>query len=370
MSAMKEVRLGIVGVGVMGSFHAKNLLRGKVSRCRLAAVCDINPKQMEIYGPEVSKFSCLDDLLASKAVDAILVSTPHYNHTISGIQGLKRGVHVLIEKPLSVTRSACEKIIKTAAGKKKLFAMMFNQRTDPSYRKIKELIDGGALGKMLRMNWIVTDWFRTNAYYRGAGWRATWEGEGGGVLINQAAHQMDLLTWMCGMPTKVRAFCHRGKYHPIETEDDVTAYMEFPGGATGVFITSTGEAPGTNRLEITGENGRIVAAGNKVEFIKNNVSVLKLCSESADKYKMPVTEKQEFKFDGSGTQHVGILQNFTDAILDGVPLVAPGPDGIRSVELNNAIQVSSWTGKDVELPVKGRKFDVLIKKLIEEAKTR
>ena len=251
---MKQVRIGIIGIGGMGGSHAHQILDGKIKGGKLVAVCDIDERQFKKFeGKELKTFTSSAEMIRSGEVDAVIVATPHYAHTTIGADALKQGLHLLVEKPISVHKADCEKLIAAYDArpkKKQIFAAMFNQRTDPRYRKVKELIDRGEIGELTRVNWIITDWFRTQSYYDGGGWRATWGGEGGGVLINQCPHQLDLLQWLCGKPSSIRAFCGIGKRHHIEVEDEVTAYLEYDNGATGVFITSTGEAPGTNRLEI------------------------------------------------------------------------------------------------------------------------
>jgi len=243
-----NLRLGIIGAGVMGLAHAKNILENKIPRLRLAALCD-GQRLTSPLPADVTLFSDSRSLIRSGQVDAVLIATPHYSHTSIGIDALENNLHVLVEKPISVHKRDCEKLLAAHKGSEHLrFGVMFNQRTDPFYLKIRELIQTGELGEIRRINWIITNWFRTAAYYSGSAWRATWAGEGGGVLLNQSPHNLDLLQWLFGMPVSVRAFCRFGQYHDIEVEDDVTSYMRFKNGATGVFITTTGEAPGTNRL--------------------------------------------------------------------------------------------------------------------------
>jgi predicted dehydrogenase len=366
---MKEVRLGIIGVGGMGSNHAGNVLAGKISRLRLTAVCDIDPSKMSRYEAPILRFERSADLIRSGAVDAVLVATPHYFHTTIGMDALAQGLHLLVEKPISVHKADCEKLIRTArAAKKQVFGAMFNQRTNPHYRKVRDLIQNGELGQLTRVNWIVTNWFRTQHYYDSGGWRATWKGEGGGVLLNQCPHNLDLLQWLCGMPVRMRAFCQFGKWHDIEVEDQVTAYFEYANGATGVFITTTGEAPGTNRLEICGDRGKVVVEDNTIAFTRNAVSAQTFCKTSKNGFARPEIWDVSIPAAGDGGQHNEILLNFTQAILDGTPLLAPAVEGIHSVELATAMLMSSLTGKTVDLPLNGAAYERLLKKLIRESR--
>ncbi|AHF91399.1 oxidoreductase [Opitutaceae bacterium TAV5] len=365
---MNKVRIGIVGLGNMGSGHSANILAGKISRLELTAVADTDPAKLKRV-PQVKGFTSADEMIASGLIDAILIATPHYDHTTIGIKALKAGLHVLVEKPISVHRADCERLIAAYKGRegKQVFAAMFNQRTDHYYIKIRNLIRSGELGEIRRVNWIITDWFRTHAYYASGGWRATWAGEGGGVLLNQCPHNLDLFQWMFGMPTKLRSKCGFGKYHDIEVEDDVTALMEFSNGATGVFITSTGEAPGTNRLEITAERGKLVYEADKITYTRNEIPMRKYSETTTLAFGRPDKWDVSVPAAGHGGQHNEILQNFTNAILDGTELYAPAPEGIHSVELANAMLLSAWTDKEVSLPIDGKKYERLLKQKIAES---
>jgi predicted dehydrogenase len=363
------LRLAVVGVGAMGSVHARNLLEGKVPGARLSAVCDIDPNALDRFGG-VERFASLDALLRAEVADALVVATPHYDHPSSAIAGLEAGLSVLVEKPLAVHKADAERMIRAYERRPKqgqIFAEMFNQRTDPRYVKLKALIDGGELGELRRVNWIITNWFRTAAYYRSGGWRATWAGEGGGVLLNQSPHQIDLWQWLFGMPARVRAFCGFGRFHDIEVEDQVTAYVEYESGATGVFVTTTGEAPGTNRLEVAGDLGKVVVEDGALRFSRNLESAAEFGRKTSEFYAGPKVEEQSFTFEDSGPQHLGVLSNFADAVRSESPLIAPAVDGIRSVELANAMLFSSLEGRTVELPLDARAYEAKLQKLIVES---
>ena len=360
---MKELRLGIIGLGNMGSAHAASILAGNIPRCRLAGVCDLVPEKVAKY-PGV--FGCTDSdaLIASGEVDAVLVATPHYSHTTIGIAALKAGLHVLVEKPISVHKADCERLIAAHRSKKQVFAAMFNQRTDSVFQKIRSLVKGGELGKIRRVTWTITDWFRSEAYYGSGGWRATWAGEGGGVLLNQCPHNLDLYQWIFGMPSKVRGFCKLGYHHKIEVEDDVTAYFEYKDGMSAVFITSTGEAPGANRLEISAERGRLVMDGGKLTLTRNEIPMTEFSRTTKESFSRPPVWDVTIPVVQTGEQHNGILKNFTKAILDGEKLLAPAAEGIHSVELGNAILMSSMLGETVEVPFAAAKYEKLLKGLI------
>src|SRR5437870_2004874 len=263
---MSKVRIGIVGLGNMGSDHARKILAGNVPRLELTAVADAFAEKRALFR-QLKTFETPEEMIRSGEIDAILIATPHFAHTTIGIDGLENGMHVLVEKPLSVHKADCERLIAAHKNKKQIFAAMFNQRANLNFIKIRDLIKNGELGEVRRINWTMTNWFRPEAYYASSAWRATWKGEGGGVLLNQCPHQLDLFQWMFGMPKSVRGFAQIGRYHDIEVEDDVTAYFQYANGTTALFITSTGEAPGTNRLEIAAERGRLVYENDKIEFL-------------------------------------------------------------------------------------------------------
>ncbi len=363
---MEQVRLGIIGIGNMGSGHAKNVVEGKVPGMVLTAVADVREVRRQWAAKElpetVTVFENAEGLLDSGLVDAVLVATPHYIHPDLTIQALQRDLHVMCEKPAGVYTKQVREMNKVAEEHNVVFGMMFNQRTNHVYRKMHDLIAGGAYGQIKRVNWIVTDWYRSQAYYDSGDWRATWDGEGGGVLLNQCPHNLDLLQWICGMPAKVRAFCHEGKWHNIEVEDDVTAYLEYENGATGVFVTSTGDAPGTNRFEVLLEKGKIICEHGKLSVYEAKVSEREFCFTTKEGFAIPEGEWIEVETDGMNEQHVGVLKAFTGAILRGEPLVANGVEGIRGLTLSNAMHLSAWTNEMVQLPIDE---DLFLEKLNE-----
>lgn len=363
---MKQVRFGIVGIGQMGGSHASWLAEGKVAGAKLTAVCDINPAKKEWANEKLPKdvkfFDNYIDMLDSKEIDAVLIATPHYDHPVIAIEALNRDLHTLVEKPAGVYTKKIREMNELAESKPHLvFGMMFNQRTNPLYQRIKEIVDNGEIGEIRRTNWIITTWWRPQAYYDMSSWRATWSGEGGGVLANQAPHQLDLWQWICGMPTKVRANLQFGSHRNIAVEDDVTAFVEYENGATGTFITCTHDILGTDRFEIHGDKGKIVVEGSKkvtVKRMKESENELNKRLTFADVANLfrgegmgDLFEVEEFEIpDQWGVQHINVMINFTEAILEGKDLLAPGTDGINGVILSNAMHLSSWTGKDIKLP--------------------
>jgi len=364
---MNNVRLGIIGLGNMGKFHAEYLLQHQVAHADLTAVSDAIPANLEKYA-QLKTFARSEDLIRSGLVDAVIIATPHYLHTSIGIDALQNSMHVLVEKPISVHKADCERLLAAHQNPQQVFAAMFQLRTDGKFKKLKQLVAQGELGELVRVSWIITDWYRTEAYYSSGGWRATWKGEGGGVLLNQCPHNLDLLQWICGRPARVRGFCQIGRYHNIEVEDNVTAAFEFPNGATGVFITSTGEAPGTNRFEICGDRGKLVLENGKIAFTRNEIPMLEFSRTAKTGFARPEVWQVDVPFAGGGPQHHEITQNFVDAILGGQPLIAPASEGLQSVELANAMLYSSLIEQTVTLPLDGRAFEKKLQQLIAESR--
>lgn len=358
---MRKIKFGIVGMGNQGSHYANLLKDGKIENGVLACICDNNPVKLENAKnkfTEIVYFSDYKEMLDSGECEAVLVETPHYQHPEIVMECLKRGLHVICDKPAGVYTKQVREMNEFSAKTGAKFAMMFNQRTNCVYRKMKEIIESGELGQLQRMTWIITDWYRTQAYYDGGSWRATWAGEGGGVLINQCPHQIDLVQWVLGqMPKKVHGFCHYGKWHDIEVEDDVTAYFEYENGATGVFITTTGEAPGTNRFEVSGSKGKLICERDELIWYKNERDNIEVCKTSEKGFDTPKCERIVVETDGKNPQHAGIINNFANALLGLEEMFVQGVEGINGVELMNAIELSGWkNGEAVTLPINEEEY--------------
>ena len=348
------VRLGIIGVGNIGTGHVQNFLAGRCPEVRITCAADRRESRREWFKknvPGVPVFNEGEDLIASGLCDAVMVCVPHYQHPGLAISAMKHGLHTMVEKPAGVyTLQVSEMNAEAEKHPELTFGMMFNQRTNCVYRKMKEMLDNGELGEIKRMSWLITDWYRTQSYYDSGAWRATWAGEGGGVLLNQCPHQLDLLQWLFGLPVKVRAFCHEGKWHDIEVEDDVTAYLEFENGATGIFVTTTGDAPGTNRLEVTGTKGKLVCENDTLVFSKLKTDEREWCRTCPEGFKKPEWETFNVETDGENPQHPGVMNAFCGHILRGEELIANGAEGIRGLTLSNAMHLSAWTDSEVTVP--------------------
>ncbi len=354
---MKPVRLGILGAGNMGAAHARTLLAGRVPGLELVALANRGADRLAPF-PQVRHHPDLRSMIAAGGLDAVLIATPHPDHVVSALTALRAGLHVLLEKPVGIHKAEVARLNREAAKRpRQVFAAMFNQRAEPRFQKIRAMIQGGELGPIRRINWIVTNWFRTEAYYASGSWRATWAGEGGGLLLNQCPHNLDLLQWIFGQPKRVWARAGFGRYHDIEVEDDVTSYWEFPNGATGVFISSTGEAPGTNRLEITGDRGRLVLENEKLTLLRNAEPMQAFSRRAAEPFARPAVETIDIPFGPAVDGHAVVLENFLHVIRHRrTPLLAPGAEGIHSIELANAMLLSAWTGETVSLPLNAARY--------------
>ena len=368
---MDKVRVGIIGAGGMGLAHGKYLSKGRIEGAELAALCDASAESLtaavEKLDADIQTFDSVDAMFHSGCIDAVIIATPHYQHPPLGIKAFDSGLHVLSEKPAGVYTAQVAELNEAADRSGKIFSMMFQQRTIGIHKKLKDLLDSGELGEIKRSSWVVTNWYRPQSYYDAGGWRASWAGEGGGVLLNQSPHQLDMWQWFCGMPKRIRAFCSFGKYHKIEVEDDVTAYAEYENGATGTFITSTGEAPGTNRFEIAGDRGKIIMEANKLTFRRNRTPERQFNSEYTGGFGAPEVWDCDIPTGDKGGEHAEVTGAWIKAIIADDPslLIADGREGTKSLELSNAMLLSTWTDEWVNLPIDAEKYHEMLQERID-----
>ncbi len=351
------VRYGLIGYGKIGSQHVKKILEGKVPSLDLRAIADTDPQRLaaarEVLGDRVAYFDSAVALMESGTVDAVHICTPHYLHPILAMEAMNRGLHTMVEKPAGVYTAKVREMNAVADAHPELcFAMDFNQRTDPVYQKAREIVQSGQIGTLVHTHWLITNWYRSQSYYDQGGWRATWKGEGGGVLLNQNPHNLDMWQWIVGMPSRIRAQVYYGRHRHIEVEDDVIAMAEFPNGAIGTYCTTVIDAPGTNRLEIDGTRGRMVIENGKIHLDILEMDEPEFNRTWTKGLGKPKMTSQEIVPEGEYTAHAGIMQNFCEAIEKGTPLFARGQEGIHGLEISNAIHLSDWTGGGwVDLPV-------------------
>jgi len=362
-----KVRFGIIGIGNIGTLHARYM--PDLKRAEWTAAADINPDKLEhakkLSEGKVRCFDTAEALMESGEVDAVIVATPHYDHPPLSMAGFERGLHVLVEKPVAVTARAAQEVndAYAALSEKPVYAAMFQQRMNPVFRRVKAMIDNGELGEIKRVSWLITSWYRSQAYYDSGGWRATWSGEGGGVLINQCPHNLDMVQWLCGMPSRVTAHVGLGKHHDIEVEDDVTALLEYPNGATGVFVTTTGDSPGTNRLEITGDLGRIVIDHGRVEWTRTHQPVSQHLKTTPNAFGNIPNDVLDLTVNAPGGGHKEVTEHFVAAVLDGAEPIAHATEGINGLELGNAMLMSGIQGRPIDIPTPRDQFDAMLKEL-------
>ncbi|MDD6483656.1 MAG: Gfo/Idh/MocA family oxidoreductase [Clostridiales bacterium] len=349
---MDKVRYGVIGFGNMGTSHCRSIHKKQVPKAELTAICDISQERVMAAKeefPDIAVFDNASELFKSGLCDAVIIAVPHYDHPGLAIEAFGAGLNVITEKPAGVYTKQVMEMNEAAKKSGKLFGIMYNQRTNPTYQKLKSMIDTGQIGHIKRISWIITNWYRPQAYHDSGSWRSTWKTEGGGTLINQNPHQLDLWQWLFGMPDKIKSFVSFGKYYDIEVEDDVTAYMEYNNGTTGTYITSTGEAPGTNRLEIACDMGRVVIENGTMTFDRNIISEREFNKTNTEPFASPECWKCEIPVQGSGEQHIGIFKDFTKALVHNTPLLAPGVEGIKGLTISNAIHYSAWTNETVDV---------------------
>jgi UDP-N-acetyl-2-amino-2-deoxyglucuronate dehydrogenase len=379
---MNKLRYGIIGLGAQGTAYAAMLTgtggipgmkaAAAPDNCTVGALCDTDPTRKDFCHeryPGVPFFADWKELIQSGTVDAVITTVPHYLHTEIAIHCLKANMPVLVEKPAGVYAKEVQAMNETAAAHPQVpFGIMFNQRTNRLYQRVHDIVHSGELGSIRRSNWIINSWWRPDSYYRQSDWRATWGGEGGGVIVNQAPHQLDLWQWICGVPTRVYAKVRYGAYRDIIVDNDVTIVSEYESGATGVFVTSTHDPIGTDRFEIDLEGGKIVVdRSQRVEISRlvkpepelnqtmDMMQLVRLTMSNSNSSELFTTEVFE-DADGWGVQHLKVLVNFAAHVLDGAPLLAPGSDGLHGVNLANAALLSSWLGQEVDNPVDGDVF--------------
>lgn len=365
---MEQVRFGIVGFGAMGLEHAQIMLE-KVPEVRLAAVATRNEKNIAALrglpgGGQVRVFDTPQEMYASGEIDAVLIASPHRAHVAQAKEAFAAGMHVLLEKPTGVFTREVRELNAAADASGRVFGAMLNQRTNPAYRRMKEIVSSGELGEIRRTSMIVTDWFRAQSYFDSGSWRATWKGEGGGVLLNQAMHSLDLWQWICGMPVRLRAFCGLGRWHDIEVEDDVTAYVEYANGATGLLMACTGEAPGTNRFELSMDGGQLLLEDGRLILRRTAVPVSRFIREYPSGYGKPEITQEDITPDADYAMHAGVTRAFARHILYGEPMIADGREGLNALELANAMLLSSAEERTLELPFDAE-TDARYEKLLE-----
>lgn len=367
-SSANQIRLGVIGLGNIGQQHIGHIRSGAVQNCEVTALSSRGPSALaEEIGAQ--HFSDYRELVDSGICDAVLIATPTMSHLDMGLYALNKGLHVLMEKPLGLSTAEGEQLL-SAAGEGQVFALMLNQRVAPVFAKMKAVIDSGTLGEIQRTHWTMTNWFRPEVYFQVSDWRATWCGEGGGLLVNQCIHNIDIFQWLSGVPVSVQGFCGFGKYHDIEVEDEATAYFEYSNGATGIFVGSTGESPGVNRLDVVGDNGMLSFDGERLFHTENTPATSAYNRETRDMFGQPDTRETDITPTETVNQHALVISNFADAILQAEPLIAPAAEGIDSLSIANAILWSAWNGERIALPLNSEGYQQALNKKVAHSTLR
>lgn len=365
-STGKAVRVGVIGLGNIARQHIANITEHRVANAVLTAICS---RSSAADIPGVVHFHDYRELMASGLCDAILVATPTNSHLDIGSAALDAKLHLMMEKPMGLSIQEGEALL-SRRGPNSVAALMLNQRADPLFLRMKEIIESSILGDLVRINWCMTNWFRPEIYFQVSDWRATWRGEGGGVLVNQCIHNLDILQWLCGMPRAVRAHCQFGRFHDVEVEDDVTAYLEYENGATGVFVGSTGEAPGVNRFEVIGNAGSLVFDGTDLTLTQNTPSTETFNRTTKQMFGMPESSTEALVVDRKVNQHAVLMQNFVNAIREDEPLIAPLSEGLRSLSIANAMLLSTWQNQAIEFPLDADEYQVHLQRKIDQSSLR
>ena len=368
-SSSGSIRIGVVGLGNIAQQHIKNVLEGHVRHAKLTAICSRSESDYT-RSLGVAHFTDYRELIASRLCDAVVVATPTYSHLDVGAAVLDAGLHLMMEKPMGLSIAEGEELVARANHSDAVAALMLNQRADPLFLRMREIVVSGDLGDLIRINWTMTNWFRPEVYFQVSDWRATWRGEGGGVLVNQCIHNLDILQWICGMPSSLRAFCRFGRFHDVEVEDDVTAYLEYDNGATGIFVGSTGEAPGNNRFEIIGDSGSLVFDGKTLTVSRNEVSTAQFNRETREMFGMPGSSSEPLSIDRAVNQHAILLSNFVESIRNDESLIAPLDDGLSSLAIANGMLMSTWTDSKVDFPIDAVEYSRLLQQKIESSVLR
>jgi predicted dehydrogenase len=371
-SSMTQFRVGLTGAGFIGFQHALSIVDGKVPNAILTGIVarsEATKKNViEKFGPQIKIFNSDDEMFSSQLIDGVIIATPHFAHPEQGINAFQHNLHVLMEKPVGVYPDTVRELNQIAQKSNKKFALMFNLRAKPIFKKIKNILDENTIGKLQRVHWNITEMYRSQAYYDSNAWRATWQGEGGGVLINQGSHYLDLFQWYFGNPKSIKADCHIGRYRNIEVEDDVTAYFKLRNGADGVIHLSTGEVCGLNRLEIVGDAGKIIQEGLEVTLFKSECSGTEFNKKNKDVWAMPTYTKETIKLEDNPNSHADIISNWVQSCRNGADIIVPGLEGLESVLLANAMYLSSWKNTTIDFPFTEDEFCEILKSKINPAK--
>lgn len=359
--AEKTVRIALIGFGSMGKNYARMLYAGLVPELKLSGVCCRNGAGQALLReefPGVRIYENVEQMQRhEEEFDAVLIVTPHATHVELGFAMAKLGKHFLMDKPAGVYASRVQELVEFCRERGVSFGMMFNNRMLPAFRIAQDYIRSGKLGRLHRAVWVCNSWYRSPVYHRSAPWRSSWQGEGGGLLINQNQHYLDIWQWLFGMPEKLYAAMEFGRYNDFAVDDAVDIQFVHSGGFHGTMVSATGEAPGVNRLEIWGEKGCLtVQDGARVFWDENALSTVEFGKVNEVPFGTPPHTRVEIPVEKAENPYLLAFGNFAGHLLRGEPLFADGMDGLRTVQLTNAAYLSGWQEKRVSVPVDAEAF--------------
>ncbi|MBN1257493.1 MAG: Gfo/Idh/MocA family oxidoreductase [Planctomycetes bacterium] len=363
---IRKLRTAVIGVGSMGMRHSESV-RKRVPEMELVAVVDANLEQAEKVGKKfkVPVFKNHQELIKSGLAEAVIIATPHPLHLKTCLDCIKAKMHVLCEKPLAETISSADKMVKAAKKYRVKLGVMFQRRFEPAISKALEIVRSGKLGKIQRTIMISPE-YRTQAYYDSGSWRATWEGEGGGVMMNQAPHVIDIFVQLAGLPVSVNGNI-KTLMHNIEVEDFAEATLKYKDGGTGYFYTSTNELKPGQMIEIVGDKGKLIWRDSNLEFWRYEPAVPAFTKKTKEMWGVPKKIQEVYNFKPVDQQHYHVIRNFARHLVLNERLECSGESGLASLELTNAIMLSSFKGKEVKLPISRREYDAELKRLREKS---
>ncbi|MAQ10247.1 MAG: oxidoreductase [Gammaproteobacteria bacterium] len=360
------VRVGVVGTGNIGSQHILLLQSGKIKGAQLAATASRSASSLQT---DVPHFKDYREMFSHADINAVLIATPTMSHVEIAQAAIQCGLPIMMEKPLAMSVGQAEKLLALVPDHLQ-FAIMLSQRFDPAYARLKQLLMNNAIGNLQRIGWTMTKWYRPDIYYKVSRWRGTWPGEGGGLLINQCIHNLDVLQWLVGLPDSITAKVGFGKHHDIDVEDEVSAIMTFDNGAIGTLTASSGEAPGVNRLEIVGDRGSLILEHGVIDVLRADENVRTHCRTTHEMFGMPVFDREVIEITEESNQHAAVLQNFVDSLEIGSELLTPTEQGLGSLQLANGILLSAWNNETVTVPIDTNQYEARLQEKIHNASLR
>ncbi len=359
-NSLMPLRVAMIGTGFIAGVHARSIAASP--HLQLAGVFGRDGAKTAHFAQShgTVAFPTLEGMLEAMHPDYVTLCTPHPTHLSLALQCLKAGVSVLIEKPLCCTAAEAEPCLALASERKLAVGVNFQMRLRPARQRMVHLVSQGCLGSLVRVSLDATDWFRSMAYYRSSPWRATWEGECGGLLMNQAPHDLDLLLSLVGMPERLIAeIANHG--HEIEVEDEVMALLQWRGGAMGQLHLSTRESPGRHLVEIVGTQGSLRLEGDELTVIELGTDAGEYSQTTPETMKHPpITRREQEKHTDTEDRYRLVHENFRNHLLHGTRLICSAQEALDQVRFANALLLSAIRRKWVATPVASEEVDAVL----------